>query len=63
MNKQEILHHQDSKYSITKTLNDLCLSHLTDSDQAKLEGFIEDFFDESQEEEDLDPPSKIKMNT
>ena len=51
------------KHSIAKALNNLCSSHLTDSDQAELEGFIEEFFfDESQEEEDPDPPSKIDKN-
>ena len=51
------------KCSIAKALNDHCSSQLIDSDQAKLEAFIEEFFFyESHEEEDLDPPSKIDKN-
>ena len=51
------------KGSIAKALNELCSSHLIDSDQAALEAFIQDFFfDESQEEEDPEPPSKIDKN-
>ena len=50
------------KCFITKALNKLYSSHLIDSDQATLETFIQDFFDESQEEEDPEPPSKIDKN-
>ena len=50
-----MVHRQGSKQPL--------LSQLTDSDQAKLEAFIEEFFfDESHEEEDLNPPSKIDKN-
>ena len=34
----------NKKHSTAKDLNDLCSSHLTDNDQAKLEEFIEEFF-------------------
>ena len=55
-----LLKMNSKKCSIAKALNELCSSHLIDSDQLKLEAFIEDyFFDESHEEEDPDPPSKI----
>ena len=50
------------KGSIAKALNELCSSHLIDSNQAALETVIQDFFDESQEEEDPEPPVKIDKN-
>ena len=50
------------KGSITKALNELCSSYLIDRGQATLKTFIQDFFDESQEEEDPEPPSKIDKN-
>ena len=50
------------KGSTAKALNELCSSNLVDNNQAALEAFIQDFFDESQEEEDQEPPSKIDKN-
>ena len=52
----------NNKGSIAKALNKLCSSHFIDSDQGAHEAFIQDFFDESQEEEDPEPPSKIDKN-
>ena len=50
------------KGSIAKALNELYSSHLIDSDQGAHEAFIQDFFDESQEEEYPEPPSKTDKN-
>ena len=50
------------KGSTAKALNELCSSNLIDNNQAALEVFIQDFFDESQEEKDQEPPSKIDKN-